>query len=115
MKPKEDQQSVEARNHYRRLILSWFDKHNMVHLGKQYLNDGHKGLELARGKLKLLLLDGMSGDEFLEHRRKFHYSRWIDEQVQEAIFNPMMAYIGIYGAGSDTSAGKSKRWEKLES
>ena len=87
----------------------------MVHLEKQYFNDGQKGLELVRGELKLLLLDGMSGDEFLEDRRKFHYSRWIDEQVQEAIFNPTMAYIGIYGAGSNTSAGKSERWEKLES
>ena len=73
MKPKEDQESVEARNHCRRLILSWFDKHNMVHLEKQYLNDGLKGLELVKGKLKLLLLDGMAGDEFLEDRRKFHY------------------------------------------
>ena len=87
----------------------------MVHLEKQYLSDGLNGLELVRGKLKLLLLDGMAGDEFLEDRRKFHYDRWIEEQVQEAIFNPTMADIGIYGAGSDTSGGKSKRLEKLES
>ena len=59
MKLKEDQQSVEARNHCRRLILSWFDKHSMVHLEKQYFSDGLKSLELVRGKLKLLLLDGM--------------------------------------------------------
>ena len=26
-----------------------------------------------------------------------------------------MAYIGIYGAGSETGARKSERWEKLES
>ena len=115
MKPKEDQQSVEAQNHCRRLILSWFDKHNMVHLEKQYLSDGQKGLELVRGKLKLFLLDGMSGDKFLKDRRKFHYGQWIDGQVQEAIFNPRMTYIGIYGASSDTSAGKSEHWEKLES
>ena len=87
----------------------------MVHLEKQYLNGGLKGLELVRGKLKLLLLDGMVGDEFLEDRRKFYYGRWIEEQVQEAIFNPTMAYILIYGAGSDTSGGKSKHLEKLES
>ena len=79
VKPKEDQQSVEARNHCRQLIVSWFDKNSMVHLEKQYLSDGQKGLELVKGELKLLLLDGMSGDEFLEDRRKFHYGRWIDE------------------------------------
>ena len=84
----------------------------MVHLEKQYLSDGLKGLELVRGELKLLLLDGMAGDEFQEDRRKFHYGRWIEEQVQEAIFNPTMAYIAIYGAGSNTSGGK---FEKLES
>ena len=51
----------------------------MEHLEKQYLTDGQKGLELVRGELKLLLLDGMAGDEFLEDRRKFHYGRWIEE------------------------------------
>ena len=87
----------------------------MVHLEKQYLSDGQKGLEVVRGKLKRLLLDGMAGDKFLEDRRKFHYGQWIEKQVQEAIFNPKMAYIGIYGASLDTSAGKFERWEKLES
>ena len=70
VKPKEDQQSMEAQNYCRRSILSWFAKHSMVHLEKQYLSDGLKGLELVRGKLKLLLLDGMAGDEFLEDRKK---------------------------------------------
>ena len=65
--------------------------------------------------MKLLLLDGMTGDEFLEDKRKFHYGRWIEEQIQEAIFNPTMAYITMYGASSGTSGGKSELLEKLES
>ena len=83
VKPKEDQQIVEAQNHCRRLILSWFNKHSMVHLEKRCLSDGLKGLELERGELKLLLLDGMVGDEFLEDRRKFYYSRWIENKFKK--------------------------------
>ena len=49
VKPKEDQQSMEARNHCRQLILNWFAKHNMVHLERQYLTDGLKGLDLVKG------------------------------------------------------------------
>ena len=69
-------------------FLNIGSKHNMVHLEKQYLSDGLKGLDLVKGKLKLLLLDGMAGIEFLEDRRKFHWGQWIEEQVQKAIFNP---------------------------
>ena len=57
----------------------------------------------------------MAGDEFLEDRRKFHWSRWIEKQVQEAIFNPTMAYIAMHGASSGTGGRKSELLEKLES
>ena len=78
---KHGKQNDEARNHCRNLILDWFRKHNMVYLEKQYLNDDIKGLDLAKTKLKLLLLEGTAGDEFQENRDKSKWSKWIEEQV----------------------------------
>ena len=57
-KAKRDKRNDEAQNHCRNLILDWFRKQNMVYLEKQYLNDGIKGLDLVKTKLKLLLLEG---------------------------------------------------------
>jgi len=111
---KEDQRSKEAQIHCKRLILDWFDKHNMVYLGSKYLNNGQRGLELVKNKLKLLVFEGMAKDEFQEVRGKKEWDKWIKEQVQEAIFNPTLSYNQVYGRDSNSSGGKSKLLEKLE-
>ena len=100
--------------HCRRLVLDWFEKHSMVYLEKQYLSDGVRGLDLVKNELKLLLLEGMAGDEFQEDRGKSEWGNWIEEQVQEAIFNSTVPYNQVYGVGSGSSAGKSELLEKLE-
>ena len=48
---KDDQISNEARMHYRRLVLAWFENHSMIHLEKRFLNDGERGLDEARREL----------------------------------------------------------------
>ena len=58
--------------------------------------------------LKLLLLAAMNGDEFLEDRRKPNYQDWIENQVTDAIFNLMVAYVAILGAGVGSSDGSGK-------
>ena len=52
----------------KRLVLEWFEKHSMVYLEKQYLSNGERGLDLVKNELKLLLLQGMAGDEWEEDR-----------------------------------------------
>ena len=58
--------------------------------------------------LKLLLLAAMDGDEFLEDRRKPNYQDWIENQVTEAIFNLMVAYVAIFRPGVGSSDGSGK-------
>ena len=86
----------------------------MVYLEKQYLNDGIKDLDLVKTKLKLLLLEGMAGDEFQEDRNKSKWSKWIDEQVVEAIYNPTMMYDVVNLGDASTSGRKCELLEKLE-
>lgn len=100
--------------HCRKLLLDWFAKHDMPYLERTFLNDGPKGLEHASNVLKLLLLEGMAGDEFQADRGKSNWGKWIEEQVQEALFNSTVPYNLVYGAGSGTSGGNSELLEKLE-
>ena len=78
--------------HCRRLVLAWFENHSMIHLEKQFLNDGERGLDEARRELQNLIFLGMVRDEWDEDRRKFVFEAWIDSQVNEAIFNATVAY-----------------------
>ena len=95
--------------------MRWFENHSMIYLEKQLLNNGERGLDLARYELQNLIFLGMTGDEWDEDRQKFGYKSWIDSQVNEAIFNATMAYTQIYGEGSSSSTGgKLELLEKLE-
>ena len=59
--------------------------------------------------LKLLLLAAMDGDEFVEDRRKPNYQDWIENQVTEAIYNSMVAYVAIFGPGWAALMGAGSR------
>ena len=78
--------------HCRRLVLAWFENHSMIHLEKRFLNDGEGGLDEARRELQNLIFLGMVGDELYEDRRKFGFEAWIDNQVNEAIYNATVPY-----------------------
>ena len=57
----------------------------------------------------------MVGDEWDEDRRKFGFEAWIDNQVNEAIYNATVAYYQVYGEGSTTGPGETpKLLEKIE-
>ena len=116
---KDDQINSEAQMHCRRLVLAWFENHNMIHLEKRFLNDGERGLDEARRELQNLIFFGMVGDEWDEDRQKFGFEAWIDNQVNEAIFNATVAYYQVYGEGSTTGPGekpdllkKIENWKK---
>ena len=101
--------------HCRRLVLAWFKNHSMIHLEKQFLNDGERGLDEARRELQNLSFLGLVGDEWDEDRRKFGFEAWMDSQVNEAIYNATVRYYQVYGEGSTTSPGdKPELLEKIE-
>jgi hypothetical protein len=66
-------------------------------LERQFLSNGQNGFDLVKKTLINLLLEGMRGDEFEDDKNKPHYSKWIENQVQEAIFNSIVPYTQIYG------------------
>ena len=72
--------------------MASFEKHSMIHLEKRFLNDGQRGLDVAKSKLQNVIFFGLIGDEWDEDRRKFGSETWIDNQVNEAIFNATVAY-----------------------
>ena len=85
---------------------------------RNYLNNGKRGIDFEKDKLKLVLLEAMNGDEFTKDRRKPNYQDWIENQVTEDIYNSMVAYIQVYGAGAGSSDGtgngKPELLQKLE-
>ncbi|KAL8931222.1 MAG: hypothetical protein Q9211_007132, partial [Gyalolechia sp. 1 TL-2023] len=112
-----DQRSMEVKAASRALILPWFEKHDMVYLKRQYLNQGEHGLQRAKADMRIILLEGLSGDEFQDDRNKFgrgSWSTWIDEKVTEAIHNCTLTYDATYGLGSSSSGGTSDLYEKLK-
>ena len=90
------------------MVLYWFESHHWEYLESKYLNIGERGIDAVKKDLKLLLLAAMDGDEFLEDRRKPNYQDWIENQVKEAIFNSMVAYVAIFGPGVGSSDGSGK-------
>ena len=108
-KPKDEQRTNEARDHCRWTVLYWFESHRWEYLESKYLNNGERGIDQVKEDLKLLLLAAMDGDKFLEDRRKSNYQDWIENQVTEAIFNSMVAYVAIFGAGWAAVMGARSR------
>ena len=72
-KPKYEQRTSEARDHYRQIVLMWFESHHWEYLESKYLNNGERGIDVAKKDLKLLLLEAMSGDKFAKDGQKPNY------------------------------------------
>ena len=89
-------------------MLYWFESHRWEYLESKYLNNGERDIDQVKEDLKLLLLATMDGDEFVEDRQKPNYQDWIENQVTEAIYNLMVAYVAIFGPGVDSSDGSGK-------
>jgi hypothetical protein len=86
----------------------------MVYLEKKYLNDGTKGLELARNELMLILTEATSGPEFEEARGMSDWNTWIEKQAVEAIYNPTMSYEAMHPGEGSSGGRRSELYIKLE-
>ena len=107
-KPKDKQRTNEARDHCRRTVLYWFESHRWEYLESKYLNNNERSINAVNEDLKLLLLAAMDGDEFVKDQQKPNYQDWIENQVMEAIYNSMVAYVAIFGPGVGSSDGSGK-------
>ena len=72
-KPKDEQRTNEAHDHYSRTVLMWFESHRWEYLESKYLNNGERGIDAAKEDLKLLLFAAMDGGKFVEDRWKPNY------------------------------------------
>ena len=83
-------------------------------MGKKYLNDGTKGLELVKNELMFLLTEGMAGAEFEEARGMSNWDTWIESQTRETIYNSTMTYDDVYPGEESSGGRKSELYENLE-
>jgi hypothetical protein len=75
----------------------FFAKNNMQVLEQTYLSSGKAGLDsLKKHLLNLFLLALGSNDEYLRDRQIVHYQDMVQDIVQEAIFNPIACYTGVF-------------------
>jgi hypothetical protein len=111
---KRDPRIDEARTHCRIVLLEWFRNNSMVYLEKKYLNDGTKGLELARNELMLILTEATAGQAFEEARGMSDWNTWIEQQAVEAIYNPTMTYEAVHPGEGSSGGRKSELYIKLE-
>jgi hypothetical protein len=69
---------------------------------------------LKKHLLNLFLLALGSNDEYLRDRQIVHYQDRVQEIVQEAIFNPIACYIGVFKNLPDVESAKPDLLLKIE-
>jgi hypothetical protein len=90
-----------ARTQLRKEACDFFSKNSMQFLERIYLCSGKAGLDsLKKHLLNLFLLALGSDDEYLRDRQILHYQDRVQDIVQEAIFNPIACYVGVFKSPS---------------
>jgi hypothetical protein len=80
-----------------------------------YLSSGKTGLDsLKKHLLNLFLLALGSNDEYLRDRQIVHYQDRVQDIVQEAIFNPIACYTGVFKNLPDAESTKPDLLLKIE-
>jgi hypothetical protein len=86
-----------ARTRLRKEACDFFSKNSMQFLEQTYLNSRKAGLDsLKKHLLNLFLLALGSNDEYLRDMQILHYQDRMQDIVQEAIFNPITCYTGVF-------------------
>jgi hypothetical protein len=84
-------------------------------LDQTYLNSGKAGLDsLKKHLLNLFLLALGSVDEYMRDRQMLHYQDRVQVIVQEAIFNPIACYMGVFKSLLDAESAKPDLLLKIE-
>jgi hypothetical protein len=92
-----------------------FSKNSMQFLERTYLSSGKVGLDsLKKHLLKLFLLTLGSDDEYLRDMQILHYQDKVQDIVQEAIFNPIACYTGVFKSLPNAESAKPDLHLKIE-
>jgi hypothetical protein len=87
----------------------------MQFLERTYLSAGKTGLDsLKKHLLNLFLLALGSDDEYLRDRQIPHYQDRVQDIVQEAIFNPIACYTGVFKNLPNAESAKPNLLLKIE-
>jgi hypothetical protein len=87
----------------------------MQFLERMYLNFGKAGLDsLKKHLLNLFLLALGSDDKYLRDMQIPHYQDRVQDIVQEAIFNPIACYTGVFKSLPDAESAKPDLLLKIE-
>jgi hypothetical protein len=93
----------------------FFSKNSMQFLERTYLSSGKARLDsLKKHLLNLFLLALGSDDEYLRNRQILHYQDRVQDIVQEAIFNPIACYTGVFKNLPDAESTKPDLLLKIE-
>jgi hypothetical protein len=104
-----------ARTRLRKEACEFFSKNSMQFLERMYLSSGKAGLDsLKKHLLNLFLLALHSDDEYLRDRQILHYQDRVQDIVQEAIFNPIACYVGVFKNLPDDESAKPDLLLKIE-
>jgi hypothetical protein len=80
-----------------------------------YLSYGKARLDsLKKYLLNLFLLALESNDEYLRDKQIVHYQDRVQDIVQEAIFNPIACYVGVFKSLPDDESAKPDLLLKIE-
>jgi hypothetical protein len=84
-------------------------------LERMYLSSGKAGLDsLKKHLLNFFLLVLGSDDEYLGDRQILHYQDRVQDIVQEAIFNPIACYTGVFKSLPNVEFAKPDLLLKIE-
>jgi hypothetical protein len=104
-----------ARTRLRKEACDFFSKNSRQVLERTYLSSGKAGLDsLKKHLLNLFLLALGSNDEYLGDRQIPHYQEKVQDIVQEAIFNPIACYTGVFKSLPDVESTKPDLLLKIE-
>jgi translation initiation factor 2 beta subunit (eIF-2beta)/eIF-5 len=104
-----------AQTRLQKEACDFFSKNSMQFLEQTYLSSGKVGLDsLKKHLLNLFLLALGSNDEYLRDKQIVHYQDMVQDIVQEAIFNPIACYIGVFKNLPGTESTKPDLLLKIE-
>jgi translation initiation factor 2 beta subunit (eIF-2beta)/eIF-5 len=104
-----------ARIRLRKEACDFFSKNSMQFLEQTYLSSGNAGLDsLKKHLLNLFLLALGSDDEYLRDKKILHYQDRVQDIVQEAIFNPIACYAGVFKSLPIVESAKPDLLLKIE-
>jgi hypothetical protein len=104
-----------ARTQLRKEACNFFSKNNTQFLERTYLSSRKAGLDsLKKHLLNLFLLALGSDDEYPRDRQILHYQDMVQDIVQEAIFNPIACYTGVFKSLHDAESTKPDLLLKIE-